>query len=182
MEALQWRPNIGEHMSDLTVKRLQELLRYDPATGDFYWKVQTNPRAMVGMQAGKNSLSGPDGNNYRVINVDKKSYRAHNLVWFYFNGVWPTNVIDHINGNRLDNRIENLRDVTRQQNSWNLQGPKRNNRSGVLGVDWRASKKRWRAQIRIAGKRVWLGEFKTVEEASAAYQKAKQVRDKEAFM
>lgn len=164
-------------MAELTLQRLREVLRYDPATGDFFWKVQTNSRALVGMQAGANSLSGPVNNKYRVINIDKKQYRAHNLVWFYFHGTWPTKVLDHINGNSLDNRIENLRDVTRQQNSWNLQGPKRNNRSGLLGVDWKASKKRWRAQIRIKGKRLWLGEYKTAEEASAAYQKAKQLRD-----
>lgn len=163
-------------MPELTQQRLRELLRYDPTTGDFYWKVQTNPRALVGMKAGENSISW----GYRSINVDKKQYRAHNLVWFYFHGEWPTKVIDHINGNRLDNRIENLRDVTRQQNSWNLQKAKSNSKSGYLGVCWRPTKKKWKAEIRINGKKVWLGHFATAEEASVAYQRAKKERDSSA--
>lgn len=164
-------------MPELTQQRLHELLRYNPATGDFYWKVQTNSRALVGMVAGKNSISGPPNNGYKVINVDKKTYRAHNLVWFYFHGTWPTKVLDHINGNPLDNRIENLRDVTRQQNSWNLQKAKRNSKSGYLGVCWRPTKKKWKAEIRINGKKVWLGHFDTAQEASDAYQRAKKERD-----
>lgn len=160
-------------MAKITQARLHELLRYDPKTGDFFWKVQTNSRAMVGMQAGLNSITC----GYRQINIDKHTYKAHNLVWLYFNGVWPTNVIDHINGKRLDNRIENLRDVTRQQNSWNLQKAKRNSKSGYLGVDWKAERNKWRAQIRIDGKKKLIGYFNTAEEASAAYQHAKQERD-----
>lgn len=164
-------------MTELTQARLHELLRYDPKTGDFFWKVQTNSRALVGMKAGANSLSGKPDNNYRVINIDKRVYRAHNLVWLYFYGVFPTNVIDHINGKRLDNRIENLRDVTRQQNSWNLQKAKRNSKSGYLGVDWKSERNKWRSQIRIDGKKTLVGYFNTAEEASAAYQQAKQERD-----
>ena len=160
-------------MATLTQPRLHELLRYDPVTGDFFWRVQTNPRALVGMHAGANSISF----GYRQINVDKRTYKAHNLVWLYFHGAFPTNVIDHINGNRLDNRIENLRDVTRQQNSWNLQKAKRNSKSGYLGVCWRPTRNAWKAEIRIDGKKVWLGHFATAEEASAAYQAAKKERD-----
>jgi hypothetical protein len=161
------------NMSELTQKRLQELLRYDPSTGDFYWKVQTNPRALVGAKAGANSISL----GYRSINLDKKTYKAHNLVWFYFHGTFPSNVIDHTNGIRLDNRIENLRDVSQQQNTWNLQGAKRNNKCGYLGVDWKPERKKWRAQIRMNQKKQLLGYFDTAEEASAAYQLAKQKRD-----
>ena len=177
MEFIQWRPQKGFYMTMLTRERLHELLRYDPVSGDFYWRVQTNSRALVGMKAGANSFSGRPNNNYRVINVDKKTYRAHNLVWFYFHGVFPTNVIDHINGNRLDNRIENLRDVTRQQNSWNLQKARRNNKSGYLGVDWKPERSKWRAQIRIDGNKKLIGYFTTAEEASAAYQTYKKERD-----
>jgi hypothetical protein len=160
-------------MTTLTREQLHELLRYDPVTGDFYWRVQTNPRALVGMKAGANSIS----QGYRHINMNKKQYKAHNLVWFYFHGVFPTNVIDHINGNRLDNRIENLRDVTRQQNSWNLQKAKRNSKSGYLGVDWKPERNKWRAQIRVGGKKKLIGYFATAEEASVAYQTYKKERD-----
>lgn len=162
-------------MAELTQKRLQELLRYDSNTGDFYWKVQTNSRAPIGAKAGANTVSL----GYRSINVDKKKYKAHNLVWFYFHGTFPSNVIDHINGNSLDNRIENLRDVTQQQNTWNIRNPKRNNKSGYLGVDWKPERKKWRAQIRLNRAKKLLGYFDTAEEASAAYQLAKQKRDEE---
>ncbi len=160
-------------MTKLTKERLHKLLRYDPISGDFYWRVQTNPRALVGMKAGANSISL----GYRSINVDKKTYKAHNLVWFYFHGVFPKNVIDHINGNRMDNRIENLRDVTQQQNVWNLQRAMRNSKSGILGVDWVPPKKKWRAQIRMDGKKKCIGYFSSAEEAGAAYQNAKKERN-----
>jgi hypothetical protein len=124
------------------------------------------------MKAGANSISW----GYRSINVDKKTYKAHNLVWFYFHGVFPTNVIDHINGNRLDNRIENLRDVTQQQNLWNMQRAMSNSKSGILGVDWVLYRKKWRAQIRVNGKKKCIGYFASAEEAGVAYQNAKKER------
>ena len=111
-----------------------------------------------------------------MIGIDGVLYKAHSLVWFYFNGTWPTKVIDHINGDTLDNRIENLRDVSHQQNSWNLQKAKCNSKSGYLGVDWKPDRKKWRAQIRINGAKKLLGYFDAVEDASAAYQDAKNLR------
>ena len=78
MEAVQWRPMKGGLMPELTQQRLRELLRYDPATGDFYWKVQTNARALVGMQAGKNSITL----GYRSINVDNNPSPHWNIINF----------------------------------------------------------------------------------------------------
>ena len=163
-------------MTRATPKRIREVLRYDPSTGDLYWKMRLNPRGAVGSMAGKNSISGPAGNGYRIISVDRVRYRAHHLVWVYFHGVWPTGVVDHINGNPLDNRIENLRDVTQQQNTWNMHRAMRNNKSGVLGVDWVPKRKKWRAQIRRNNKKECLGFFDSVEAAGQAYQRAKKER------
>jgi predicted transcriptional regulator len=163
-------------MYKLTHQRLVELLRYDAATGDFYWRISPNARAPVGAMAGKQSLSGPGQNKYRVVQIGGERIKAHRLVWFLFHGEWPRKVLDHVNGNTLDNRIENLRDVTSQQNSWNIHRAMRNSRSGVLGVDWVASRKKWRAQIRVGGRKMCIGYFSSAEEAGAAYQQAKNER------
>lgn len=164
-------------MPKITHKRLTELLRYDATTGDFFWKVSTNPRAPVGALAGKASLAGPGERKYRTIGIDGERHRAHRLVWFYFRKRWPKKVLDHINGNSLDNRIENLRDVTQQQNAQNMHRAMRNSKSGVLGVDWVAEKRKWRAQIRRNGKKECIGYFDSVEAAGAAYQQAKKERE-----
>lgn len=166
-------------MNDVTPQALRELLAYDPKTGDFHWKVSINPRAPIGRRAGGNSLSGPGVKKYRVIGIGGKLHRAHRLVWLYFHGAWPESAIDHINGNTLDNRIENLRDVSTQRNTWNLHAAHSNSKSGYLGVDWVPSKKKWRAQIRTAGKKTLLGHFDTAEAASDAYKAAKKVRDQQ---
>lgn len=156
-------------MNELTQQRLKELLQYDPDTGNFFWKVRSNSRANAGDLASKQSFCF----GYRQISIDGKTYRAHRLVWFYFHNKWPTHNIDHINGIREDNRIENLRDVTQKVNMQNLQKAKRNSKSGLLGVDWMPKNKKWRAQIRIDGKKVYLGYFVTAQLAHEAYLKAK---------
>ena len=159
----------------ITSVRLNELMTYDATSGDLFWKVSINHRAPIGALAGKKSIS----QGYRHISVDRISYKAHHLVWLWFNGSLPTHQIDHINGNRLDNRIENLRDVPQRVNTWNLQGAKKHSKSGLLGVDWKASHKKWRAQIRIDGRKVQLGLYPTAESAYAAYISAKQNREKD---
>lgn len=160
-------------MGSITLERLQKLMNYDATSGDFYWSISINPRAPVGSMAGKKSIS----QGYRHISIDGVSYKAHHLVWLWFNGKLPTHQIDHINGNRLDNRIENLRDVPQRLNTWNLQSAKKNSKSGILGVDWKASHKKWRAQIRIDGRKVQIGLYDTAEDAAAAYISAKQKRE-----
>ncbi len=168
---IQWRSNNGGHM--VTVKRLREILRYDVASGNMFWAVSLNPRAPVGALGGKQSIS----QGYRHISIDGVRYKAHHLVWLWFHGVFPTHQIDHINGNKLDNRIENLRDVPQKMNTWNLQRAKKNNKSGFLGVDWKPSHKKWRAQIRVEGKKIQLGLFDTAEAAHIAYLAAKASRE-----
>ena len=161
-------------MKKITAARLRELMNYDAKSGDLFWAVSINSRAPVGSMAGKQSVV----QGYRHINIDKVTYKAHHLVWLWFNDKLPSHQIDHINGNRLDNRIENLRDVPQQINTWNLQGAKKNSKSGILGVDWKASHKKWRAQIRVNGRKVQIGLYDTAEAASAAYLAAKQEREK----
>lgn len=98
-------------------KRLKEVLDYDPATGVFTWRVELNARGKVGDPAGCNSWG------YRVIRIDGRLYGAHRLVWLYVHGRWPDAMIDHVNGDRSDNRIENLREANSVQNAHNAKRP-----------------------------------------------------------
>ncbi len=109
-------------------------------------------------------------NGYIIYNIDNKNYRAHRLAWFIYYGIWPQAHIDHINGVRDDNRICNLREVTVRKNQQNL----RCHREGkvLLGAHWDKSKKKWTSNIRINGKSVHLGTFKTSQAAHEAYFKA----------
>lgn len=149
----------------LTRERLRELLTYYPKTGLFVRAVRSSNR-LAGMSAGSLSDSG-----YVLIRVDGQRFRAHRLAWFYVHGEWPVE-IDHINGDRADNRLHNLRCVSRRENAQNIRRPRKNNRCGFLGVVRSGSK--YRAQVCLKGKNVHLGSFDTPERASAAYVAAKR--------
>lgn len=150
----------------LVVDRLRGLLGYDKDTGVFTNLVNRGNGASAGSRAGYLSPNG-----YLFISVDGISYRAHRLAWFYMYGVWPINEIDHINEVKTDNRIENLRDVTRNENEWNKSKPRIDGFTGARGV----SKKRSFFESRITRNGViyYLGIFKTLVEARDAYLSAK---------
>jgi hypothetical protein len=153
----------------LIAERLRELLDYDAQTGVFTWKVRTSIRTAVGMRAG-----GVGGPGYWMISVDSKRYYGHRLAWLYVFGEWPKDgEIDHINGDRIDNRISNLREVSRSKNNENKREPLPNNKSGYLGVFRKRS--RWTSRIRVNGKTHSLGGFDTPEAAHAAYLSAKRI-------
>lgn len=117
-------------------------------------------------------IAGSPHNGYIQVGLFGRRYYAHRLAWFLHYGRWPQGELDHVNGNRADNRIENLREVTRDENAQNRRKAQGNNKLGVLGV-YRHSE-RFRAQIMAAGGRIHLGLFDTVEEAHAAYVAAKR--------
>ena len=153
---------------NLTAARLRELLSYDPETGEFTRLVQTCGRALVGDIAGTAHVRG-----YRRIRVENVSHMAHRLAWLHVHGEWPTGLIDHIDGNPGNNRIANLRVVTSSLNQQNQRkAHSHNTKSGLLGVQ--ANYKKWAANIRVSGKRTYLGSFDTPEEAHAAYLEAKR--------
>lgn len=145
--------------------RCQDVLSYDPDSGEFRWKKTLSVRAVAGKVAG--CLCKHSG--YRSISVDRKIYMAHRLAWAFVYGEWPTLQIDHINRERSDNRIQNLRQATQRQNSANS-GRRRNNRSGFKGVSWAAHVGKWAAQCRRPdnGPR-HIGFFETPELAHQAY-------------
>ena len=155
-------------MIELTQTELKQILDYDPEKGIFRWKIQPRyTRINIGDIAG---TLRPDG--YIIIRINGKNYLAHRFAWFYMTGQWPLNQIDHINQIKNDNRISNLRDLTHQENSFN-RGEQKNNTSGFKGVSEIPSGK-WKAQIQVNGKKIYLGLFNTREAASMAYQKAKE--------
>lgn len=150
----------------LTQDLLRELLHYTPDTGVFVWKAKPiNTRINVGDEAG-----GIDARmGYIRIRVNGARYLAHRLAWLYTHGEFPADQIDHINGNRQDNRLANLRRATRTENNRN-RALRRDNSSGFAGVSFDNQSKKWRAQCSLQGRRMRIGEYSTPEEASAAYE------------
>lgn len=148
----------------LTAEYVKTLLDYDPETGIFVWKVSRRKR-LQGVKAGRISNKG-----YVQISIDDKRYSAHRLAWLVYYGEFPNGWLDHINRNKSDNRISNLRIATNQQNQFN-QGLPSNNTSGFKGVVWNKNQGKWNAAMTLNGKRHHLGTFETKEEASAAYEK-----------
>ena len=145
--------------------RLKELFAYDVETGELVWNVRKRGSTM-GKVAGCKYRNG-----YTMVRVDGVRYLAHRLVWLYHHGKWPDAEIDHINRNPSDNRIENLRPATRQQNIANY-GVSKANKSGFKGVWFHKDRARWIAQIQKDGKIHWLGAYKSAEDAASAYRVA----------
>lgn len=150
----------------LTHERLRDVLSYDPSTGVFTWLLDTGKKRMVGNVAG---YLAPDG---RVsLRIDGTLYRAHRLAWFHVHGAWPSNEIDHVNGNPADNRLSNLREASHQQNMANRKRAK-HNASGVKGVYFNKQCGKWRASIRVDGRNRHIGHFADKHAAGQAYLKA----------
>lgn len=156
----------------LTAEYLRSRLTYHPETGVFVWK----PLALRHPDAAKwngRRAGSPAGSaarhGYVVLCLDGKRYYAHRLAWYLVHGTWPQE-IDHIDRNRSNNTITNLRASTRRENSRNLSRKRRkNNTSGVRGVTWDKKNSRWIAAITVDRKRIMLGRFATKEKAAEAY-------------
>ena len=143
----------------LTQERLKEVLDYDSETGLFFWKRKVS-NIPIGKAAGALQNKG-----YIQITIDSRNYLAHRVAWLYVYGEWPKNQIDHINRDKKDNCISNLRDVSNSTNQINI-GLRSHNSSGVTGVVKSAKPHRpWAAQINRNNKKIFLGYFKTVQEA-----------------
>lgn len=140
------------------------LLAYDPQTGDFFWLVD-RPGVQAGAVAGSRK---PDGYSWRITYAHRTMV-AHHLAWLFAHGEMPPEgmVVDHKDLNPFNNRIDNLRLATAQQNSAN----RRPRRDGLKGVA-RLRSGRYQAQIKVNGKSLYLGSFPTEEEAHCAYMAA----------
>ena len=149
---------------ELSLQQLRQRLDYDPASGVFTRK--SNYRAV--------SLK-PNSTGYLRISINGVSFKAHRLAWFYVHGSWPDGDLDHINGDKTDNRLINLRPAKRFENQRNRKRPS-HNRSGIKGVYLHTlsspTNPRWVARIKSDGKQRHLGCFDTIEAAAEAYKKA----------
>lgn len=151
-------------MGKLTQERLKELLHYDPESGNFTWLVSTSNSVKVGDVAG-----GVNGRGYLLIRVDTLLYSAHHLAVLYMKGVWPKDLVDHKDTNRVNNSWNNLRECNSFQNQMNRKRNK-NSTTGVKGVT--ASKGRKTFKV-VVGKK-YYGSFKDIESATEAAMKIRE--------
>ena len=143
---------------------LKEILNYNPENGLFYWKINKKGHVKSGDIAGSNHKKG-----YISIRINGKDYLAHRLALIISeHKILPNKQVDHINGDKKDNRITNLRLVTYSENNQNV-GRRKDNLSGFKGVGFDNRRKKWRSRIRANDKMIWLGYFNTPEEAHEAY-------------
>lgn len=165
------------------VTLLRLLLDYDPETGKLFWKgrgpkwfaSQRSYSSWNSQFSGKEAFGFTDDRGYRVSVLLGRKYSAHRIIWKHYHGFDPQDV-DHINGDRSDNRLENLRTVSRLTNTRNQKMPS-NNTHGHVGVYFEKNKRLWRAQIRIEGVLKGLGRFSSFDDAVAARKAAETAYD-----
>jgi len=148
-----------------TIERLKQMFRYDPDSGDIFW-IEKGKGKIKKQAAGTTELGG-----YKGIMIDGKRIRSHRIAWALFYGEWPEDQIDHINGIKSDNRIENLRKASNSQNGKNLP-IKSNNTSGCPGVCFDKINNKWRAMIKVNYKTINLGRFIDFADAVSARKNA----------
>lgn len=159
-----------------TPELLRKLLRYEPDTGELFWRGRTPDmfedtarsaewkcNSFNSAFSGKMALGCTSRNGYKSGNIWGRPYSAHRVIWAMVHGEWP-NQIDHINHDILDNRIQNLRNVKIRDNNKN-RTMQANNKTGVCGVSWGKKERRWKAQIGIDGVTTLLGCYKDFDEA-----------------
>lgn len=157
---------------------LRQLLRYDPDAGLLFWRDRPDESfsSLGAAQAWRTRFLGKPagsdaGSGYLVIRMFGKGFKAHRVAWAMVHGCWPSDTVDHRNGDRSDNRIDNLRDVPRVENSRNV-GRTIRNTSGEVGVHWRKDRRKWGARIKVNGKIHSFGDYDTFEDAVAARRSA----------
>jgi len=152
--------------SNLTKALVRELFDYNPETGQLI-----RATTLKGIYKAGDIVSSLDVRGYLRTKIGGRSYKAHRLIWFWVHGEFPKKDLDHINHDKTDNRLVNLREVTAMENARNK--PKSNrNKSGVTGVYWGKNDNRWRVFIGVDGKKVNLGNFVEFHEAVNARKNA----------
>lgn len=138
---------------------LHEILKYDPITGKLFWKM-TRGGVSIGEEAGWVDESS----GYKRISIYGATKYAHVVAWELFHGEIPNGQVDHINGDKTDNRIANLRECSPAQNAQNRKN-RVDNKSGVKGASWNASRRKWCARVTVNKKVFFLGFFSNITDA-----------------
>lgn len=158
----------------LPAEAMRELLHYEPETGKLFWLARpesafSSARAQLSWNArwaGKEAFTATNY-GYPVGNINARTYQGHRVIWAIVHGVWPEHDLDHINGDRADNRLANLREATRSENLCNRDMSPQNT-SGHKGVYFHEKTQKWRAHIKKDGKFRFLGCFPVLDDAIAA--------------
>lgn len=148
------------------IDELREWLIYDPQTGSIYSK-------RTGKTVGSLNWKGYQVVTAKTRHAGWKTYKAHRLAFVLMLGRWPRDQVDHVNQDKADNRWSNLREATNAQNNGNRK-LLRNNTSGARGVHWHKPDRAWRAELKINGRKKYLGQFKNKADAEKAYNVAAQ--------
>mgnify|MGYP003472828410 FL=1 len=153
-------------MKTIDIEKLRDTLAFCPDTGIFTWRTNRQ-KSLIGKENKEVLNTG-----YITVRVFGRRYLAHRLAWAYTYGHLPSAYIDHINGDKSDNRICNLRECSHAENHQNM-AIQSNNKSGYIGVGWHRLRNKWRASITINRKHIHLGFYPTAEAAYEAYCEAK---------
>lgn len=158
-----------------TVDQLRNSLRYDSETGKLYWLPRTSDhirnKGFNKTFAGREAFTSTTLNGYRQGALLGHNVHAHRVIWAMVNGEWPEYQIDHINGNRVDNRIVNLRHVERSKNQRNMK-LRNDNTTGISGVIWYKRDKKWQVTIGNGSGGLYLGRFNCFAKAIQARRAA----------
>lgn len=152
----------------ITQAQLRNEISYDSITGEFKWLRSLRTRKAT------NRVGSYNQYGYLIITVFCRKYAAHRLAWLYMHGEFPNGVIDHIDGNKTNNAISNLRVVTQAINVQNRRKAGKASTTGILGAGWDSRTNSFKSRIQLGGKSIWLGRFKTAREAHQAYVSAKR--------
>lgn len=139
---------------------IEEMLSYNQYDGTIRWKIAPN----LGYTKSGDIAGTIDNKGYIVISIGYKRYKAHRLAWYLHYGRWPKFQIDHIDRNKQNNKINNLRDVKQSKNQLNT-GPRKDSSTGHRGVSWNKKRQKWQVRIQIDGKRTELGFFSDINDA-----------------
>jgi hypothetical protein len=150
-------------MADVDSKLLHELFEY--RDGVLFWKSTRSTRKdIIGKKVGS-----PNSGGYLITKINGQQFLVHRIIYQMFNGEMP-NTLDHIDGNRINNKIENLRPATLLQNAYNKKNYL-NNKTGIKGVSFNRQCGKYFARCQVNKKQNWLGFFETSEQAENAVQK-----------
>ena len=150
----------------LNQEELKRILNYNDTTGVFTWKISPKYDVKIG------DVAGNYHNGYYRVTIKRKKYLTHRLAWLYVYGEFPKGDLDHIDNDRGNSRINNLRIADRVTNGYNRKKPI-NNKSGIKGVHWSKIDKKWIVKIGVNKQKLYIGLFEDLELAELVAQEAR---------